>query len=1167
MHCRESSGCYTELTSSPQVRRGTGLTKGDYVRQNLDMGMEDINEERRRILRYWGMLELFSPQRVPAPSQRTAPQDDLQVTEWRQGDALPWEVLHPPKPVGKTRRVWQHTVYLGVYDVEDTYQHLHLAFGEDQDAYDERRAGLSACAGVLIDHKGGLVPDSAVLSSALWAFAQIQDRAPAQEPGLAHGFATAVLEFAEQIDAVEGDRRKTAASDPDCSTAVRPEASVSETEDTVASPQYDAEALQNLLEIAHECSGILGTPSLCTDRIIISSVAVSERRNDAAPTGIDFLNSFFLEDLAAVEDDLQDGSCPLALLEYQSSETAVREDSRIDVMSAHDHADAGVRIERLPKGRWPSDPEHGLALRQQFAVNQAVHDLTATRGLMGVNGPPGTGKTTMLREVLAGNVVERARRLASLPRPEDAFTPTTHRWTPGDKYPRAVRQLREELTGFEMVVASANNAAVENVSTEIPSRDALAENWRSTADYFADIASATLDSSDDAGAAGNPDSETIADLETAVPKAWGLVAARLGNKINRGAFRSAFWFDKKDPRTKQHAPRTVAGMQTRLTQWRDGTVPYKTWEDARAEFHRAERRVDELIERRLEAQTRLERLLPTLQQEADLAARAGGLWQDAEAAIHAGKTHARDTELIEAEHSEAAAAHDRHVKTKPGAFETLFTWGRATQDWRSRLGPLEERLRTADQHRRQARSHARHLEQEAEELRTRAAQTESTLARVTHEVTELRQFLAADREEFQPGYPDETWTGRTRELHAPWLDSAVNEARSELFLAALQLHEDFLANAAEDMVRGLRGAIDVVAGAGPKDLEPEKVRAAWQTFFLVVPMVSTTFASYARMFAGLGRESLGWLLIDEAGQASPQYAAGAIWRSQRVLAVGDPLQLQPVVTMPQKAQRDIAAAYQVSPVWIPPQASVQTLADRVSRYGTSLSQGEESVWVSAPLTVHRRCDDPMFSVCNEIAYNGIMVSGVHRRLDDPEHPDQFDSPNGPRIAPSEWLDEPADAPGSHLQPNQVARLERELQRLQQEGVAMSEIIAISPFRMVADKLAALSTHYPKLRAGTIHTAQGREADVVFLVLGGDPGAPGAKVWASSTVNLVNVAASRAKRRLYVIGDRASWSQHPYFDQLSAALRPGSSPLRVGADWTDHATQTSGQDRTERVEVL
>lgn len=101
-------------------------------------------------------------------------------------------------------------------------------------------------------------------------------------------------------------------------------------------------------------------------------------------------------------------------------------------------------------------------------------------------------------------------------------------------------------------------------------------------------------------------------------------------------------------------------------------------------------------------------------------------------------------------------------------------------------------------------------------------------------------------------------------------------------------------------------------------------------------------------------------------------------------------------------------------------------------------------------------------------------------------------------------------------------------------------MVIAPFRDIARHVRQRADHYPGLVAGTIHTAQGKQAEIVILVLGSDPQRHGARRWAASKPNLLNVAVSRAKRRLYVIGDRQMWATQRHFDVLAHRL-PHSPP--------------------------
>ena len=105
------------------------------------------------------------------------------------------------------------------------------------------------------------------------------------------------------------------------------------------------------------------------------------------------------------------------------------------------------------------------------------------------------------------------------------------------------------------------------------------------------------------------------------------------------------------------------------------------------------------------------------------------------------------------------------------------------------------------------------------------------------------------------------------------------------------------------------------------------------------------------------------------------------------------------------------------------------------------------------------------------------------------------------------------------------------------------LYVISPFHTVAEGMrqllsVSLNGQYPALAAnrelvenwimdeqnphiGTVHTFQGREADEVIFLLGCDGHSRMSANWVSR--NIVNVAVSRARYRLYVVGDIKVWN--------------------------------------------
>ena len=354
------------------------------------------------------------------------------------------------------------------------------------------------------------------------------------------------------------------------------------------------------------------------------------------------------------------------------------------------------------------------------------------------------------------------------------------------------------------------------------------------------------------------------------------------------------------------------------------------------------------------------------------------------------------------------------------------------------------------------------------------------------------------------------------QMSNPWFDENYRIEQSKLFVLALQVRKEFL----YENRKNLNAAINIWKHQ-KNSVEKNKklINIAWNWMNLCIPVISSTFASFSRMLKNIDENVLGHTFVDEAGQALPQAAVGAVFRSKNIMVVGDPFQIKPVLTLDEGILALLSKIYNVSEIYLSESACVQTLVDAVSKYGFYTSKDmDENSWIGIPLWVHRRCQYPMFTISNAISYNNLMVQGKEG------------------YGKTGWYDISGKAANKYVE-EQGDFLLKKIQSMSKENPKILDktesdtIYIISPFKNVAYRLAKKLDEIGFTRRengkptniGTIHTFQGKEAPIVFMVLGADTNSKGAATWAVNEANMMNVAATRAKKEFYIIGDRKLYS--------------------------------------------
>lgn len=842
----------------------------------------------------------------------------------------------------------------------------------------------------------------------------------------------------------------------------------------------------------------------------------------------DLKSSFFLDDLKLVLhhiDRLKDNDKVLSYINSLNQDI-----EHYDLLKDTDQMRKWYNPKVLPYGRWPS--KFNLSFMQQIAVNIAKEN---PKDIFSVNGPPGTGKTTLLKDIIANNIVERAAKFCESNHVNDIFKKVVGRDGTSFYY-----TIPSDIAVYGMLVLSSNNKAVENITLELPNISSVKAGTNGSTLFNPEFSDQQVDLScfaKDEKYKYVKSSEVyftfLADRLAESNTQWGLISARLGKKSNINTFIPALNVLSSDMSSIMRMPSAQDAFEGAKRQFQ---AQYKLVKTLFAYVTTYEENTQSIQELKLKINQLQEEVISIDEQLSKYDTLNDDLMQLIE------HKNSIETKLIEYNNQQSIFDKLWHATN----WSILRAMGNPTllsviEEETTKLQTVKDQLTALHQLVNERESIINTKDslladikdidgtiQKAEKIKQEILGTLKSSGKDTiHCFDDIESKLMLSDED-------------RAEAHTAFLYvcNYLNECRERLLYDALQLQKAVV------MSDAFRKNMQLLSQYWGSLSDRKKLQknfdldmifpALLNSLMIAVPVISSTFAAVERFLVNCKSESsLGTIIIDEAGQASPHMLVGALLRAQKAIVVGDPKQIEPVQTVQDLFVEKIGGKglgkYRSK------ELSVQSLADAQNPFAGIIKNldGSES-WVGCPLVIHRRCKDPMFTVANELSYGGFMINKTIDS-DDPIDP----------CKESCWITYDASNIKSSTGKDRYIKVQGQIafeliQKLRARNAEFKDIFIITPFTSVAygfkTYMQSISddivnwtdrdnkSGWLKDNFGTVHTFQGKEAKVVIYMLGcqSDGTANGAIKWVNA--NNVNVAFTRAKEYIYVIGDATKWAE-------------------------------------------